>query len=490
MKITHECLPDAQVTYPLIAAVGDLDILAQFFPFRLEGNKQVNTFDTYFTMGGMPPILLLVQKLRELISLFNGPTQSFTGVEFLQAMAAVLPNTNKFAANIVDMRTVRMDISPKLHNTKLVTLQCELDSDKLEQMYPSLANLLKHLAEMDISVCDYSDVAEQDLDKAPCMLQLKINYLRGGAIEIKITLMLSSTSQQLVWFSKQTEDMHNPAVFRVVDFQENTCEAETKFLVSIDGSFRIPQLGCAGSIRLPLIICELRCINSKRKFPTGMPSPCDFAPAARFDISIRYMSERRLTAMVLRPFFNLDLLRFILLNHFHIQFEVGPLETHPAVPAQPLKDGIFNSDCEFFDAHSTQEEIELEVGRRHSLPKLQLQQHIPWTITAKIHMFLPIPPRTITSCLSLFVGQQLASPDNIIMLIDLTSALAKDLKEMGARLARLEGDLAAATALERELEEEEQASRHPAAAAVPPSTRQSLAHRALLAWRKLWSKDK
>ncbi|KAH9251966.1 hypothetical protein BASA81_010170 [Batrachochytrium salamandrivorans] len=461
VTIRHDCA-NSQSTYPIVNNIGDIDVLSQFFPTRMTDKQStVNTLDTYFTMCGMPSIALIVHHLRKVIQLFSSTPSVFaSGEQFLQELKHTLPYTFLFASNIVDMKTVRLDIapSPAVSGCKLVVLVAEVDSIKLQHKYPSLANLLKHLAQLDLSLVEGASagaktgaaMVDKELSGMPCMMQLKINYLRGGAIEIKITLMLGP-NDTLAWFSKPTQQPHN-GQFRAIEFRQDECEYETKFWVVIDGAFRIPQLGCAGSIALPLLVCELKCLNSKSKFPTTVGLGGELHPAARFDISILHMAESRLTAMLLRPFFNLDLLRFVLVHHFHIQFEVAPLEPHPTAPQQPTKDGIFNSDTVFYDAEAAVV-VELEVERRHSLPKVHYNAP-PWTIASKVHMLLPIPPKTVTSCLSLFVGEQIASPDNLVMLIDLTAALSKDLKEMSARLARAEGDHATAITLERELQEE------------------------------------
>lgn len=456
VTIRHDCM-NSQATYPVVEKIGDIDVLSQFFPTRMTDKPStVNTMDAYFTMCGMPSIALIVHLLRKVIRLFSQTPSVFaSGEQFLRELKDTLPHTFLFASNIVDMQTVRMDLVPvpSVPGCQLVVLVAEVDSAKLERKYPSLANLLKHLAQLDLTLIDGAGAtagAGKELAGQPCMMHLQINYLRGGAIEIKITLMLGP-DDALAWFSVPTQQPHEGR-FRAVEFQQDECGYETKFWVVINGAFRIPQLGCAGSIALPTLVCELKCLNSKSKFPTAGGG--ELHPAARFDISILHMTESRLTAMLLRPFFNLDLLRFILLQHFLIQFEVAPLESHPTAPQQPAKDGIFNSDTVFYDATSEAAVVvELEVERRHSLPKVHYDAP-PWTIASNVHMLLPIPPKTITSCLSLFVGEQMASPDNLVMLIDLTGALSKDLKEMSVRLARAEGDLAAAAALERELQEE------------------------------------
>lgn len=185
-------------------------------------------------------------------------------------------------------------------------------------------------------------------------------------------------------------------------------------------------------------------------------------PAHRVDMTIIHMTEKRLTSFLLKPFFNLDLLRYILLNHFKMQMEVGP-KPNPARFEPPEVGSHFECD-------GAQEEVDGEMfydtsdGTRHE----KQQQRTAWSMSSRFHTYLPIPPKILTSCLSLFVGEQLASPDDMRMMIDLLSAFGRDLKLMEARLARIEGeerlalDLEHATMVEKEVnaQEHEQAARH------------------------------
>ena len=168
-------------------------------------------------------------------------------------------------------------------------------------------------------------------------------------------------------------------------------------------------------------------------------------PAHRFDLTIIYMTDKRVTSWLLRPFFSLDLLRFILLNKFHIQFEVAPIPAPRDVIEPPAKVSSFACDGPTDD-----EEGEFFYDASDELRILCETSDSTWSFSSRVHMYLPIPPRILTSCLSLFVGEQLASPDDLRMMVNFLSSLGRDMKMMEARLARAEGEAHRAQVLEHD----------------------------------------
>jgi len=462
---------NTQSVFPVVKQPGDLDTIAHFFPVRIEtANKtlaSVNELNGFLCMSGMPPIEIVVKKLRELILCGSdrgkaGQYPNLMGKALLDAMRQTFPHANEFAGTLVDLQSVELDLTPVTGGI-MVQLHGELNISKLEELYPAMASLLKHLSELDFSIIDLHDPGASsyaDASTAKCMMQVRIVYLKG-VIELQVRMMLPDTdSNHLLWFDRASKKcvLTPKGEPWPVEFVESSVDWKKSFRVVIDGTMRIPQLGC-GSIALPLIVIELRCSASKLRFSNLYGGE---SPAHRFDITILHMTDKRITALLLRPFFNLDLLRFILLNHFHMQMEVIP-PTKAMPLATPAKNGAFPQDEdyeEFFDAREDEdpatvhEEVSItHPPRRGSLSKPDdVSPH--WFFVSKVHMYLPQPPKVITTCLSLFVGEQMASPDDVQLLIDMMSALSKDVKQMHARLARAEGDEQMAKLVEEDLKAE------------------------------------
>lgn len=488
---------DTEALFPLVQSSGDLDVLAQFFPSKITTNNgrtsQVNEMRGFVSMCGMPPLEVVVEKLRAAILLssddgkakLNAPAH---GRALLNALQATFPNGNQFARDLIDMNTIDLhleSVGPGL----LLELTGELNFERLSVLYPSMASLLNHLGNLDISLIDMHAAGaspEAEVNTAKCMTRIRIVHKRG-AIELHITMMLSAGGERnLLWFDRAKRTCvpspdGNPAW--AVYFPESGVNQSYSLRLVIDGAFRIPQLGC-GSISLPLLVMEMKYSSSKSKFEHEFGGS---APAARFDITILHMTDKRMTALLLKPFFNLDLLRFILLTHFHIQIDILP-PTKPRKINLPLRDGLFFHDEEeeeFFDAMDGQEDPQPPAGtaaheeitithknkskvlattvqastsliRKASMSKAGYSAH--WTFNTRLHMFMPCPPRVITSCLSLFIGEQMASPDDVQLIIDMMTALAKDINLMHLRLIRAEGDEAALKKAEEALKKGELAA--------------------------------
>jgi len=478
---------DTKTPFPQISQVGDMDFFAQFFPTQIDMNKrrvQVNELRGFMGLAGMIPIMVIVQRARLAMKLAakGVPEKTAADVQgrtLLKALGLCFPNGVGFMSNLIDMSTVDLvmtDVLPGL----MVELTAEIDMAKIRETYPSMETLLNHLAEYYIVMADSGPGDIAHIDSAKTMMCLRLHHALG-AMTVTVSVMLeaiSSTSEggRLLWFDRHTKNpVANPAAQSPswpIDFDEALPGASASFRIIVDGTFRIPQLGC-GSISMPLIVCKMDYKASNTLFQH--PYDGGLAPSCTFTVNVLHVGEKKITSFLLRPFFNVDLLRYILIKHLRFQFQVGPgelpqvqvMEPSSVTTATQAKDDEADVDIGFFDALSEPSadvdgiSMHEEILLNHAQPGAparwsdrtlgwQARNLSPWRFIARIHLFLPPPPRVVTSCLSIFVGEQLASPDDVQLMIDLLTALAVDLRGVTARLAREKGDVAEAEIAEAE----------------------------------------
>ena len=174
----------------------------------------------------------------------------------IESLILTFPNGNKFASSLVNMDSVNLTMSDEGGGI-FVELKAEMNVDALRRLYPSMANLLNHLANMEISVIEKHKEGSNpasDVSSARCFFSIHIVH-KGGGIHLTITNCIEKRKKddkkegRLLWFDRTTKkpclDKGNNVM--PVDFKENEPGYATCYRISIDGTFRIPQLGC-GSI--------------------------------------------------------------------------------------------------------------------------------------------------------------------------------------------------------------------------------------------------
>jgi hypothetical protein len=472
-------------------------VLAQFFPASIDMNKRkapVNELRGFVAVAGMLPIKVIAQRGRLAMRMAaegvpDKVEAQVQGQALLHALGLCFPNGSAMMSNILDMDSVDLDMVQS-GGGLMVNLTAQVNMVKVRELYPSMETLLNHLAEYVIAVVDACEPGASPhvgVETAKSMMGIRLHHAHGGLI-MTMSIMFeqvggasaeSCKGGRLLWFNpvtrKPVPHPDSKLARWPIEFDEVSPGAKAQFRVVVDGTFRIPQLGC-GNISMPLIVCSLEYQASAKTYEH--PYESGEAPACRFVVKVLHVGEKKLTTFLLRPFFNLDLLRFILVTHFKVQFELGPDKTvvefdRPATgfaagraDDRPAEEEEDTEDDEFFDAAAEPEPFDTvsvheEIVMSHQPPSTPARFSTrptlwdgklvaPWRFAVRMHMFMPPPPRVVTACLSMFVGEQMASPDDVQLMIDLLTAVAIDLRGVAARLARLAGNEGEAETAERD----------------------------------------
>ena len=457
---------DTLCSFPIAAQIGDMHILSQFGASATNHKNRmamVNDMRRYFAVSGMPPIAQLAAMIREIIVLVSSaPYPESLGTAILGALSQMFPNSREWASEVLVMDTADLSIVPCGWNEGAlsVVITAELSAAKTKEKYPGMYHVLKHLAHMNFELLDTDRKDVAAIESALRFFTYKIKHTRH-TIEFELQVMLpAGGGDYLLWFDADGEP--TPDLKRV-PFEELRQDADQTFHIAISGTFHIVELGCA-SISLPLVVFEMRCRGS------GLhPHKDGDFPLARFDIRMVHMGRQRLTRILLRPFFDIELLRYVLLNHFHTQFEVCPTRA-PGLARPPGSDAAAEGEdmADFY--------IPPSVPRRSSLKKTTIHDTLtihtqvddepatptgsvegdkatlgasseainlfkkrvstlpppprgtPWQIIMKQRILLLPAPRIITSCFAAFLGQQLGSIDVLKLSSDMLQALALDLE--------------------------------------------------------------
>jgi hypothetical protein len=417
-------------TFPLTRKFGDLDILFQFRPVKkanLENEvlTDANELRLGISLVGLPPVEVIANKLRKCITLATDEGRARTFPKqmsdaILDSLLQLFPNFHQFLSDLFDMETFQLILRPKGTAGMFVEMDVDVNIEKLGLIYPAVANWLQHMQEVDISFLDFNlnTPPESDIDTAKAFLTLRL-YYQNGWVGLNICLMLSMVSSEvgkLLWFDPKSQNVilkpgtNDPME---VEFHESSLQKCAKFRILMKQSIRLHELGC-GSISLPILILQFQILSSKTKFPHLYEKdliPNDITPCHRVELKMLYVGEKRLTTILIRPFFNLNVFRDLLVKDFHIQIDFIPNTT------------VGKHD--FFTESLDDEKFEIIAGH--------------WSMVFKFKMVLVPVGGILTSFLKMFTSTQLSSPDDLKFWWQIVSALQRDLKLLHGRVSRAEG---------------------------------------------------
>jgi len=195
--------------FPCARRFADMDLLFQFKPSSEKVG--MNEFRMGVGVIGFPPIEVIACKLRKVISLCTDggkaqeyPKQMTNGL--IEAFLQLFPNGHQFISGLFDTETFTWSMTPKGYGI-FTEMDADVNIEKLEKLYPSVANWLRHLQEIDIVLLDIhppGTAPEEKLEDAKCFGKLRI-YYRDGWVGFHLCLMLSaSESGKLLWFNQST----------------------------------------------------------------------------------------------------------------------------------------------------------------------------------------------------------------------------------------------------------------------------------------------
>jgi len=511
---------DTKPPFPEIYKVGDVDLFAQFFASSIEMNKRkmaVNELRCFMGVAGMLPLAVIVRRGRMAMKMAveGVPARVSPAVQgraLLKSMGMCFPHFSSLVGNLVVLDTVDLAMTERAGAGMFLEMSAEVDVAKIRELYPSMESLLNHLADYYIVMVD-DDAAAGPPESARTMMVIRLHHDRG-TLKMEVTTMLAGgEGGGLLWFDRKTQQpcVDAAGVALPIAFEEDAPGYRTAFRIVIEGTFRIPQLGC-GSIGMPQIVTRMEYQAGKALLPH--PYGPEGAPAAHITLSVAHVGERKMTSFLLRPFFNLDLLRFVLMQHFRMRFTVGAgelpvvqmsMEDPAAHAAETEADNDGDDDNEFFDAIAGDDDanaavaVHEEIVLSHAKPAADWSRRelswdarkvAPWRFVTRVHLFIPQPPRVITSCMSVFIGEQMAKPDNVQLAIDMLSAVAVDLRGVVARLSKGDGNVALAALAESEAVHAEERARETRVRVVsltgpppPQPPRRSAFHRLLYCGR-------
>ena len=425
VNILHE-------SFPLIRRFGDIDILFQFKSIKTHNDADANQLRVGAGLVGVAPIEVISNKVRKLIKVAteDGEAAKFPrqmASSIIEALLQVFPNSHQFLSDLFNMDTFQLRLTPKAGGAAIfLETDVEVNIEKLEILYPAVANWLLHVQDIEIDVLDMPGAStdpEADLETtAKYCGKFRLFYQAGWVGAYVCFMMCAKDPARVVWFDpKKKECIKRPNSDELwsVDFDESKLNTETKFRVVLKESIRLAELGC-GSFSLPTIIFQLTILSSPVKFPhlyeKDLPSPGP-SPAHRLDLRILHVSEKRFVNLLIRPFINMGAFREMLMRDFHAEIDV--------VPSSTGKHDFFVGAAEGKSVSELTEKYEIIAGH--------------WSVVARLKIVIAPAAGVVTSFLRTFASTQLASPDDLRFWFQLASAVQRDMMLMHGRISRSEG---------------------------------------------------